>query len=126
MNAKKLTKSEMKDIFSAQDLRKYRDEQCLSQEYMANLLDINQSTYQRIEAGKIKLSIDHIVKLTTIFNKSLQRFSESEFTIDVQHMKNTINHLEKMIELLEEKISLKDLKIEELIKQINDSKSNII
>lgn len=115
----KLVRSEMKQIFCGQDLRKFRDEQCLSQEYIANLLEINQSTYQRIETGRIKLSVDLITKLTTIFNNHLQSFSETGTSNEVELMKKIIIQLEKRIEELEAKVSRKNLKIEELKKRIN-------
>ncbi|WP_029274764.1 helix-turn-helix transcriptional regulator [Pedobacter borealis] len=119
MDTKKLTRSEMKQIFCGQDLRKFRDEKCLSQEYIANLLEINQSTYQRIETGKIKLSMELIAKLTAIFNNPLSSFEEADTSNEVELMKKTIIQLEKRIEELEEKVSRKNLKIEELKKRIN-------
>jgi transcriptional regulator with XRE-family HTH domain len=119
MDAKKLTRSEMKQISCGRDLRRYRDEKCLSQEYIASLLEVNQSTYQRIETGKIKLSMDHIAKLTTIFNKPLQAFPEYETDrSEVELMKKIISQLENRIEELEEKVNRKNLKIEELKKRL--------
>lgn len=109
----------MKKIFCGQDLRKFRDEQCLSQEYIANLLEINQSTYQRIETGKIKLSVDLITKLTAIFNNPLQLFPETDTSNEVELLKKIIIQQEKRIEELEGKVSRKNLKIEELKKRIN-------
>jgi transcriptional regulator with XRE-family HTH domain len=122
MNGGKLTRIEMGTVFSAKDLRKYRDEYCLSQEYIANLLEMHQSTYQRIESGKIKLSTNHIEKLTNIFSKISWPFIKSgNSSGEVELMKKIIAQLEKRIEELEEKVTRKNLKIEELKKQIDTS-----
>lgn len=113
----------MRNIFSFENLRKYRDEHCLSQEYIANLLEVNQSTYQRMESGKIKLSTNHIEKLVNIFNRISVPFNRlnKDSTNKVELMKKAIIQLEKRIEELETNLIIKDLQIEELKKQIDVS-----
>jgi transcriptional regulator with XRE-family HTH domain len=74
---KLLTKVEMKSIFGGEYLRKLRNEVCYSQEYMANQLGISQSTYQRIETGDIKISIERLSKISEILNKPIEKIISS-------------------------------------------------
>lgn len=122
MDNNKPTRSEIRDITCGEDLRKYRDEHCLSQEYIASLLEVNQSTYQRIESGKIKLSRNHLKKLINIFNKVSWPFTKSaNSNNEMELMKKIIIQMEKRIEELDETVNRKNLKIEELKRKIDPS-----
>ncbi|MCZ4224253.1 helix-turn-helix domain-containing protein [Pedobacter rhodius] len=121
MKSKKLTRLEMKQVFSYENLRKFRDEKCYSQEYIAKLLNVEQSTYQRIESGRIKITMDRLIKLAAIFKKPIQSFSEqeNESINEIELMKKIISQQEKRIVELEAKVNRKNLKIDELKKIIN-------
>jgi transcriptional regulator with XRE-family HTH domain len=51
-------------------LQNLRREAKYSQEYMADLMKIDQGTYNRLENGKIKLRMEHIPKIAKAINKS--------------------------------------------------------
>ncbi|MEJ5993087.1 helix-turn-helix transcriptional regulator [Pedobacter sp. Du54] len=59
-------------------MRKYRDEKCLTQSYMANELGIGQSAYQKIEAGESKVSIERLKQIADILGKPLEVFLNKE------------------------------------------------
>lgn len=60
------------------NIRKYRDEKCYTQEYMANELGIGQSTYQKLETGQVKVSMDRLVQIANILGKSIKVFFGKE------------------------------------------------
>lgn len=72
----KLTRKEMRDVWG-EDLRKYRNEECYSQEYMAKQLGLAQSTYQRIESGEIKISKDRLIKIAEILNRPVEALEKN-------------------------------------------------
>ncbi|UBM60403.1 helix-turn-helix transcriptional regulator [Marinilongibacter aquaticus] len=53
-------------------LRLIRIKLNLSQETMADLMQINQATYNRLESGKIKLGLGHVEKIAQALNVSEQ------------------------------------------------------
>ncbi|WP_051691633.1 helix-turn-helix domain-containing protein [Pedobacter borealis] len=72
-NEQILTRNELKFI-SGEDIRKYRDEKCYTQAYVANELGIGQSAYQKIEAGEVKISIERLIKIANILDKPIEVF----------------------------------------------------
>jgi len=119
MNHVKLTKSESRTVCSYENIPKYRDEKCFSQEYIAQQLEIRQSTYQRIEAGKVKISTDRLSQLARIFNKPIEAFfgnGKKPSTEDQEKelLKEILTQREERIRELEEKIQRRDNKICEL------------
>lgn len=133
-NTRVVTRSEMKNIYGA-EIRKYRDEVCYPQEYMANLLGITQSAYYKIEAGAVKISIERLEQIAQILGKSVEAFLKKEkyseqakreqkvyiYLTEVELLQTTITQQQKRIEELEEKILRRDNKIEELKLQIDNS-----
>lgn len=77
LNKKILTPKEMKSYSaSTQYIRYYRNERCLSQEYMATKLGISQSTYQKIEAGNVKITKERLAQIAFILERPLQDFED--------------------------------------------------
>jgi transcriptional regulator with XRE-family HTH domain len=85
-------------------LQKIRKEANYSQENMADLMKIDQGTYNRLENGKIKLRMDHILKIAKALNKSeddiLNRLKGCVFNNSVSDTTQTnqyllVNHSEK-------------------------------
>ncbi len=139
---KLLTNGEMKAIVGndiGDDLRKYRDEKCLTQAYMAKELGIGQSAYQKIESGDSKVSIERLKQIADVLGKPIDVFlnkhqnnkslaeKESPITFtENELLQKVILQQEKRIEELEEKVKRKDKKIEELklmlsIREINNN-----
>lgn len=132
---KLLSRAEMRDVVAydiSDNIRKYRDEKCFTQSYMANELGIGQSAYQKIESGESKVSIERLKQIAEILGKSLESFLNKEqdnrslaekespitFTENVL-LQKIILQQEKRIEELEEKVKRKDNKIEELKLALN-------
>ena len=128
----KLTRKEMKLIHCNEEIRRYRNEICYTQEYMASQLGITQSTYQRIEAGEIKISMDRLVEISRILGKPIEAFlhNRTNLTSDIKIsegneailinkrewllMLNVLKQQEDRIKELEAKVLRKDNKIDEL------------
>lgn len=73
-----LTKKEMKGVAGGEELRKQRNNLCYSQEYMANQLGITQSTYQRLESGEIKISLERLIQIAEIFKTPIEKSTANE------------------------------------------------
>lgn len=128
----KLTRNEMKLVYCNEEIRRYRNEICYTQEYMASQLGITQSTYQRIEAGEIKISMDRLIEISRILGKPIEAFlhNKANLTSDIQTsegnesilvnkrewllMLNVLKQQEDRIKELEAKVLRKDNKIDEL------------
>jgi len=85
-------------------IRRYRDEACLSQEYMASRLGISQSTYQKIEAGRVNVTEERLGEIAHILGKEIE-----DFVLSKQKELN-----ENDIEALKEIIALQAKEIKEL------------
>ena len=53
------------------NIRKLREKKGFSQEYVAQELGINQSTYGKIERENTKISIDRLMKISEILNEDI-------------------------------------------------------
>jgi transcriptional regulator with XRE-family HTH domain len=129
-NFKTLGKSEMQMV-SGGEIRKYRDNLCYTQEFMASKLGIGQSAYQKIESGNVKISIEKLIQIASILNKPLEAFLDGEKN-NVHSDEQFINvnqrewlltqkfvlQQEKRIEELEAKLKRRDNKIELLKQQL--------
>ena len=132
----KLTRKEMKLIQCNDEIRRYRNEICYTQEYMATRLRITQSTYQRIESGEIKISMDRLLEISRILGKPIEAFlhNSTNLTSDIKTkednesilinkrewllMLNVLEQQEARIKELEAKVLRKDHKIDELKLQL--------
>lgn len=132
----KLTRDEMKLVHCNEEIRRYRNEICYTQEYMATRLGITQSTYQRIESGEIKISMDRLLEISGILGKPLEAFlqNRTNLTNDIKAreddesilinkrewllMLNVLKQQEDRIKELEAKVLRKDNKIDELKKHL--------
>jgi transcriptional regulator with XRE-family HTH domain len=70
----KLTRNELKNIGLGDDIRKYRNERCYSQEYLASQLGVTQSTYQRIESGAINITFERLNQIAKILRLPAEVF----------------------------------------------------
>lgn len=95
--------AEMRKVFGGKDLRKQRDELCYSQEYMANQLGLTQSTYQRLESGEIKISLERWIKISEILQKPNEKFTSS--SNQIEQLQSIILKQERRIGELESEIA---------------------
>ena len=61
-------------------IKKYRTKLNLSQDYVANYLDINRATYCQLEKGKRKATVDNLLKLSVLFGISANALLYGEAT----------------------------------------------
>jgi|GEM_PF-554382 len=112
--------------FKIEHLRKFRNEKGLSQEFIANYIGIGQSTYQKIEAGEVKITMDRLIQIAEVLEKPISNFlSDEQKNIENQDHSNNqdihgvvINIPKKQVELMEKIISLKEQRIRELEEKI--------
>lgn len=114
-----LTRNELKKIGLGDEIRRYRNERCYSQEYLASQLGVTQSTYQRIESGAINITSDRLEQIAKIFNLPLEAFlKENEklkgelFLIEkkeLDSLKQTILSQKEKIEQLEKLLTIKKI-----------------
>ena len=65
-------------------IKKLREEKNLSQEQLANLLDISQSKLSKIENGRLKkIEMKLVLKFCKSIDVSLDEFFENKETVDV-------------------------------------------
>ncbi len=60
------------------NIRKQRELKGFSQDYMANVLDISQASYARIENEDTKVTVDRLYNIAKILDKSVIDFFDSE------------------------------------------------
>lgn len=62
-------------------MRILRESRDYSQEYVANILNINQKTYSNLESGKTKLTLDRIQQLAEFYHVKPDYFLAEELPI---------------------------------------------
>jgi len=121
--AKQLSREEMRTVTGG-DIRKFRDEKCYTQSYVAHQLGIGQSAYQKMETGEVKISVERLQRLAEVFNKSMDEMlgkqnDSSQNAVDlIQIPKMTYELMQKMISQQEKRIA----ELEEKINQITSQK----
>lgn len=110
-------------------MRILREVNNYSQAYVASVLDIEQNTYSKLENGQIKLTVDRVKKLASLYKVSADYFLSDESPvlhynkgngshsnsglIEIYNSGNNISHKElydRMLQTKDEQIEL--LKIE--------------
>lgn len=111
-----LSRNEMRKVgtFNGDDLRWYRNDGCLSQDYMAKMLGISQSTYQRLESGDIKISLERLIKFAEILNQPVETLTQRNHITkwlsglnnkaEIQRLQGIIIQQQERIEKLEEQL----------------------
>lgn len=68
------------------NIRKIREQKGFSQEYMANVLNISQASYARMENEETKITVERLQKIAEILQTSIIDFFNSDkFTIHNQN-----------------------------------------
>jgi len=74
-------------------IRSCRESKGISQDYMAEMLDIAQSAYANLESGKTTLSIDRLIRITEILELDIhQVIDKSMLSRHHMHNPNLQNH----------------------------------
>lgn len=111
-------------------LRLLREHHGYSQEYVANELDISQSTYFKLESGQTKLTVERAKQLAKFYNISPEYFLSDESTYihfgkdnSFGPIQNNTNKYfdeenkglyEKLVQEKDKRLLEKDLQIKEL------------
>lgn len=88
-----------KDRQKAKRLKSVRDRHHLTQEKMAERLDISYSTYQRMESGRNNITIEHLEKLHKEFGVSSDYIlfgtvnDEKHYELELEYMNDEIKFL---------------------------------
>lgn len=64
-------------------IRKNRNSKGYSQDYMAQMLNISQASYARIESGTTKITIRRLYKIAEILEKKVTDFFDDEIIVDL-------------------------------------------
>ncbi|MBS9525656.1 helix-turn-helix transcriptional regulator [Litoribacter alkaliphilus] len=121
-------------------MRILRESRDYSQEYVANILDMNQKTYSNLESGKTKLTLERINQLAEFYQVKPEYFLGDELpTINYNtgsYSRSIIGtktyneaNESKSSELFERIIAEKDVQIDYLInelKEIKKEKENLL
>ena len=122
----------MNDII-AKNIKKYRELKGFSQEYMAHQLNVNQSTYAKMENSSTKITIDKLFSVAKLLETDVSEILDlKNQTIYNQDLKdNSVGHqqvenlYQENKEVYHELIKAKDEQIELLKEQINFYKSRL-
>ena len=88
-----------KDRQKAKRLKSVRDRQHLTQEKIAERLDISYSTYQRMESGRNNITIEHLEKLHKEFGVSSDYIlfgtvnDEKHYELELEYMNDETKFL---------------------------------
>ena len=85
---------------------------------MAKMLGISQSTYQRLESGNIKISLERLLKIAEVLEKPVESlshgktkswFSKNNDKTEIERLQMVIIRQQKEIDELEKQLSKKRL-----------------
>lgn len=111
------------------NIRKIRESKGFSQDYMANVLDISQASYARLENEDTKVTVDRLYKIAEILETNIIDFFDAD-RITIQSQNNydgsyglvqnlTIENkeiLDKLIKSKDEQIGLLQKVIDKFLK----------
>jgi transcriptional regulator with XRE-family HTH domain len=60
------------------NIRRLREKRNYSQEYVAQMLQVSQSTYSKIEMGRVRIDIDRLMKLASLLDVSPESLLDSK------------------------------------------------
>lgn len=116
-------------------LRKLRLEKEFTQEFVANELDVSQPTYNKIESGNGKVTIDKIEKICKLYDVSPDHFFPSHVHVNLGPSSHSNSGVIKNLgdsenlllikKLYEELLSVKDQQISMLKAEIEDLKQRL-
>lgn len=90
---------------SGERIRQLRIRNCLTQEKTANMLNVDQSFYGRVETGKKGCSVDMFIQLSALFGVSLDYSILGKFPDDLSREADTVQlktDIEELIGRLEQ------------------------
>ena len=106
-------------------IKELRKEQNYSQEEVADMLNVSQATYSRIENGSTSSWINYIDKLSDLYNIAIDDFLKLESIIskDQSEEDSLVN---KLIEQYETRLQEKDIQIRDLNHRVDELLKKLI
>lgn len=104
-----MTDLDFKEI--GKKIKERRQSQGITQEFVANQLDVNPSHISNIEGGRANPSLTALVKIANVLNCSVDYFISHEYTFDIKNTKDK---------------SLDDIIMEKLKKCNTDKKNKVL
>jgi transcriptional regulator with XRE-family HTH domain len=102
------------------NIKKIRQEKGISQEYLANKLNIDVANYSRLESGKHELKISHIAIIAKVLQvREIDIFTYPRIFVD----KDTVQHADKVSVTFEISPDNIDLLLQLISKKINGNPS---
>ncbi|MFD2034672.1 helix-turn-helix domain-containing protein [Belliella marina] len=122
-------------MFKAQKImRILRESRDFSQEYVANVLDVNQKTYSNLESGKTKLTLERIQQLAEFYHVKpdyflsedlpIINYNTGEYSRSIISPNKYQEAKENFSEFYERIIKEKDIHIAYLIKELESLKKD--
>ena len=79
-------------------IRACREARGFSQEYMAEMLDICQSAYANLEGGKTSLSIERLIRISTVLDVNVHELIDAGISEINQGSKSAFDHTHQLRE----------------------------
>ncbi len=114
-----------------ENIRRFRELRGYSQEYMAQVLDITQSAYGKIENEAVKITIDRLQKIAKILEMDVSNLinSKNNNIFNLYNNQNANGHVENLKieskELYEKILAAKDQLIQKLEQEITFLRAQI-
>lgn len=104
-------------------IRKIRERNNLTQEYVADQLDISQNAYSKIENDQTQLTIDRLLKLIKILGDCKKELLSSIFDISFQNSEPNEKEHRRVNDLFETRKKLFEQTIELLKSELKEAHS---
>lgn len=99
-------------------MRILRESNDYSQEYVANVLNINQKTYSNLESGKTKITLERLSKLAKLYGISVEVFLKDELPMIDFNLVKLISFPNHQTNFMES--AIRDPFLEKIIKEQNE------
>jgi transcriptional regulator with XRE-family HTH domain len=113
-----------KKISVYEAIRQIRKQKGISQEQVADYLEIDTTNYGRMERGQVAISVERLEKLASLYETSVTKIlamttTEEIDSIEITYAKELVDELRKEVQYLKEQLNVKDTQITKLIDKIN-------
>ncbi len=99
-------------------IRACRESKGISQDYMADMLDIAQSAYANLESGKTTMSVDRLMRISEILQLDIHQIIEQSMQVRIYPDRNAVQHHDSIGILYPDTKEAYDLLILELRSEI--------
>lgn len=104
----------MKDLdfaFIGQRIREIRNEKMLTQEYIANAVNVNVSHISNIETNKVKVSLSLLVQICNVLDTTIDYILENEYCSSSSSIEHELLYIFKNMDKEKQKTLLRIAKV---------------